>query len=116
MTEQETTTVKIYDEACDAIYANAPLFQHHCDQCAFLGHHREAATTQQPQFPDDGDRYVGSGYWYDLYACAATNTLVARYGDDGPDYTSGLMFVAQHPALRAAYLTAIDRGYIRVTI
>jgi hypothetical protein len=47
-----------------------PRFKHDCKQCNFIGR------------LDDRDLYTCSqgGHLY---------TLVARYGDDGPDYTSG---------------------------
>lgn len=52
-----------------------PRHKHDCDNCVFLGHYKK----------------------YDLYCCPKINskkisTVVARYGDDGPDYYSGLDF------------------------
>lgn len=49
-----------------------PYYQHTCPHCIFLGN-----------FED-----------YDLYFChnAKLDTVIARYGDNGPDYTSGLGF------------------------
>ena len=45
-----------------------PAYQHDCDECVFLDH------------------VVG----HDFYYCDKGEfTLVARYGNDGPDYTSG---------------------------
>ena len=45
-----------------------PVFKHDCDECVFLGHVVE----------------------HDFYYCdKSITTLVARYGNDGPDYTSG---------------------------
>jgi len=45
-----------------------PRFQHDCDKCIFLGHFNE----------------------HDVYFCPKSNggSLLARYGDDGPDYAS----------------------------
>lgn len=49
---------------------NRPQFQHDCDKCLFLGHY-------------DG---------FDVYICIASNngdgSIIARHGDDGPDYAS----------------------------
>lgn len=50
-----------------------PQFTHYCDRCQFLG------------------VYKGS----DLYVCARNNvmdTVIHRYGNDGPEYGSGLIF------------------------
>lgn len=46
-----------------------PRFEHDCDECVFIGH------------------YGG----HDLYRCPQMGmpTIVARYGDDGAEYTSG---------------------------
>jgi len=54
-----------------------PTFIHDCKHCTFLGHIS-----------------IASGVWageYDLYHHPGTaETVIARYGDDGPEYTSGL--------------------------
>jgi hypothetical protein len=53
-----------------------PQFKHDCSNCTFLGRHR-----------DD--------YEYDLYHCmqgGSLPTVIARYGDYGPDYLSGIEF------------------------
>ena len=45
-------------------------FEHDCDACVFIGH------------------YAG----HDIYRCpqgGIVPTIVARFGDDGPDYHSG---------------------------
>jgi hypothetical protein len=51
-----------------------PRFHHDCDRCTFLGHHD---TNEGP---------------FDLYHCTQTYfpTVIARYGDKGPEYASGL--------------------------
>ena len=45
-------------------------FEHDCKRCAFLGQYEE----------------------YDLYFCPQNGipTVIARYGDEGSEYTSGL--------------------------
>lgn len=52
-----------------------PLFTHDCDSCRFLG------TFEQ----------------HDLYYCSndTQNTVIARYGNDGCEYMSGMYF-AEH--------------------
>ena len=47
---------------------DTPLFTHDCDKCQFLGTFKK----------------------HDLYFCAAGPTVVARYGNDGPEYKSGM--------------------------
>lgn len=52
-----------------------PKHKHDCDRCEFLG------------------RYEYEGQTYDLYTCEQLiggRTVIARYGDDGPEYTSGM--------------------------
>ena len=58
----------------------APLFEHDCDECAFLG------TVHAAHRPE--------GY-VDLYRCDAHGaTVIARYGDDGPEYSSAPLDMA----------------------
>lgn len=47
----------------------SPHFQHDCEECVYIGHYDE----------------------HDLYRCPQMGmpTIVARFGDDGPDYDSG---------------------------
>jgi len=55
-----------------------PKYQHNCDMCLFLGRYKKK---------------------YDLYVCARDNiadTVIARYNNDGPDYSSGLIFAHQN--------------------
>lgn len=54
-----------------------PRYQHDCKSCRYLGEYNE----------------------YDLYYCANSivPTVVARYGNHGADYTSGMN--SDHPAL-----------------
>jgi len=47
-----------------------PRYEHDCDRCIFLG--------------EDGI--------YDLYYCDRTPTVVCRYGNEGREYGSGLVF------------------------
>lgn len=52
----------------------SPKYQHDCPACRFLG------------------GYTHEGEHYDLYACnqgGAVPTVIARWSDNGPDYTSG---------------------------
>jgi hypothetical protein len=70
-----------------------PKFTHDCDRCAFLGHYHN----------------------HDLYACARNgkiDTVIARYGDKGPEYASGLLFAIHGttPELVEAFLRARAKG------
>lgn len=77
------------------------LYEHDCNACTYLG-----------PFFDGADKY-------DLYICNTQGSIIARYGDDGPDYTSMngrlLSSVAVHtslPALREAQVRAKLLGYL----
>lgn len=66
-----------------------PRFTHDCATCVYLG-----------RFGD-----------YDLYHHATgIETVVARYGSDGPDYTSGLY--TNIPALVEAEVRALRMGEV----
>ena len=72
-----------------------PVFQHDCDLCKFLGHHNG----------------------HDMYFCLQgrnSPTVLARYGNDGPDYTSGLELAAHVGPLRVAKVMAEVSGYLPV--
>ena len=62
-----------------------PRYQHTCSECRYLGEYNE----------------------YDLYYCPQSGvfpTVLARYGNKGSEYTSGMQ--SDHPALveaRARY-------------
>jgi hypothetical protein len=69
-----------------------PKFVHDCEACKFLGHHDE----------------------HDMYYCEGGHpTVVARYGSDGPDYTSGIELARVVPVLAAAKALAVSAGYIK---
>ena len=71
-----------------------PRYEHDCSSCYFLGQYEE----------------------YDLYYCDQTflnfPTVIARFGDDGPDYTSGLALATQ-PPLSEAKRRAIQMGLLK---
>lgn len=78
-----------------------PLYTHDCDTCQFLGSY---TSLMHP-----GDRQV---MVFDLYVCK--NTVIARYGNEGSEYASGLPFAKQGSnfplveALRRATLAGIE--------
>lgn len=90
----------LYDKL-DAIRSTMidPLYEHDCDNCKFLGRYRQNS----------------QGAPYDLYFCpTADSTVIARYGDDGPDYVSGMIAAraGAHPALVRALELAKVNGYL----
>ena len=64
---------------------------HDCQKCIFLGQFNE----------------------FDLYFCGGTayNTVIARYGDDGPDYLSGMFSI--DPNLEEAKKRARELGLLK---
>ena len=66
-------------------------FIHDCDDCIFLGQYKE----------------------FDLYFCPmGSQTVIARYSDEGGDYHSGLEFAkaGRIPQLVEAYERAKEKG------
>lgn len=62
-------------------------FQHDCDTCIPLGMTAEA----------------------DLYFCPNEPTLVARFSDEGSDYSSGICFADRNPHLAEAKKLAVAK-------
>lgn len=71
-----------------------PLYMHDCRACTYLG------------------RYDSGGDTYDLYYCPQLGlpTVIARYGDEGHEYTSGM--TSDHPALAEARQRAEKSGLV----
>jgi len=72
-----------------------PKFKHDCSECIFLG------------------LYKGN----DLYFCrqgGSFPTVISRYGNDGPDYSSGMEFATPNinPILFEAKQIAIKNGLL----
>lgn len=66
-----------------------------------------------PRFPHDCARcrYLGPFHKWDLYYCPVgglPDTVIARYGENGEDYTSGVALSGLHPALAEARYRTID--------
>jgi hypothetical protein len=72
-----------------------PRYQHDCTACTFLGTYKE----------------------FDLYFCPQVGhpTLIARYGDKGPEYQSGMDAGRNNllPELHAAYKLSLEKGLIK---
>jgi hypothetical protein len=69
-----------------------PRYNHDCDKCTYLGQYEE----------------------YDLYFCSKfLPTVIARYGNDGPLYTSGMALRKFVPPLQEAYERACELGLVK---
>ena len=70
---------------------NEKQFEHDCDNCVFLGNALGA----------------------DLYVCVGSmiTSVIARYGNDGPDYISGVATAEMDTRLAVAFTLAVKKGY-----
>lgn len=74
-----------------------PIYEHDCDKCIFLGNYES---------PKSGDNQL-----YDLYFCPGEDTVVARYGNNGWEYASGMRFSSYDgSSLFEAKRRAIEKG------
>ena len=77
-----------------------PKFIHDCESCVYLG----------------ARSLYGYGRYtdYDFYYCQRDKTLLARFGDDGPDYISrdAKHLNAAFPELTTAAIMALKQGLI----
>lgn len=74
-----------------------PQYKHNCDKCRFLGPHEDL----------------------DLYFClqgGGLPTVIARYGDNEPDYKSGLHTADYDDDLGEARKRAVEAGFLASTI
>lgn len=98
--------------------APKPVFAHDCDDCTFLGTLEYRCTLSRPvsgaswRFTVDKVEVPGFLTVWDLYHCAKRPTVIARYGDEGPSYKSGLQFAKQDSELALAEKLAIEKGLI----
>jgi hypothetical protein len=70
-----------------------PKFSHDCDKCTYLGDYNEM----------------------DLYHCdqgGVYATVIARFGNEGPDYSSGLPVAHLIPELAEARRRAEEQGLL----
>lgn len=73
---------------------DAPRFAHDCGSCAYLGHYGAE----------------------DLYVCGPPGSLIARNGDDGPEYLSTpIEDMYLYPQLHEAFERACARGIVEST-
>ena len=78
------------------------MFYHDCDSCVYLG------SKQIYYYALDKMRD------YDLYICQDGPTLLARFGNDSPDYMSrrAKHLDANYPELMTAAILALKQGLI----
>lgn len=81
---------------------DTPVYDHDCSACVFLGGYRI------------------NGARYDVYFCGTQllggSTVVARWGSDGPDYTSSLhtaRILKRDGDLSDPLVVALDRAVLR---
>jgi hypothetical protein len=106
--DDKDSGMTLVDEEKEEVYQKH-LYQHDCNSCVYLG----SKTTE---------RAYSDGRQADLYVCSFKDsnrirTLIARYGDDGPDYQSGLYHGQPNskspiPDLQEAYRRAIAKGFV----
>jgi len=72
---------------------NKPRYKHGCSDCTFLGTRNE----------------------YDLYFCpqGTLPTVIARYGNEGHEYKSGMAGAEADPDLGEAKRLAKERGLVK---
>jgi hypothetical protein len=76
-----------------------PQFRHDCKGCVFLGRFR-----------------APPAHAVDLYFCQQCDrmaTVIARYGNEGLEYQSGLAFAEVIPELGEAKRRAVERGLLK---
>lgn len=85
----------------ETVKLNSPSYksnEDYCSSCRFLG------------------GYLYDGDVFDLYFCSDgledSATVIARFGEDGSDYVSGLDLAEASPALKEAKARAINKGFI----
>lgn len=79
---------------------SVPYFNHDCSSCVFLGNYND------PWFAtgtSNGD--------CDLYYCPGQPTVLARFGNEGGEYSSGIPLKDNIAALGEAYQRASFLGY-----
>jgi hypothetical protein len=87
------------EEEAESNEPTPPLYKHDCESCRYLGKYHTKET------------------WYDLYYCGThekryNNTVIGRFGNDGPDYCSGMSFAEiGHEPYAEARRRAISFGY-----
>jgi len=80
-----------------------PKYVHDCDACIFLGRYYNNETSEE----------------MDLYFCGDGSrdcTVLARYGDDGSEYSSGLVSIRVSEPLKEAYNRALAKGVVHQDI
>jgi len=96
-----------------------PVYTHDCTKCVLLGRY-ETTTGVVPNFTPSDEQWertfaANTKKEYDLYFCgkqADLPTVIARYGDEGSHYVSGLHGAEHDEFLKAAKNLAIVKGLL----
>jgi hypothetical protein len=78
-------------------------YQHNCDNCRALG------TFEHEEARGEGDVGIRT---YDLYTCG--DSVIARFGDDGPEYVSSLMALVVRVAHKGHEMRLLQEAFRRV--
>lgn len=121
-----------------------PTFVHDCEECVYLGTVTrsetilvtdDVAAALTEHVLDEGGMLTGTATIadlnkamgvkppevFDLYFCqkggnpGLNSTVIARYGDEGHEYKSGVIFHARDPDLGLAYRLARKLGLLPVS-
>jgi len=78
-----------------------PTYLHDCNHCKFLG-------------TINVDDQIADLYYCNPLKKHLSGTVIARYGNEGPNYSSGMGFAVISPVLALAATRAIVLGYMDV--
>lgn len=81
-----------------------PVHQHDCDRCVYLG------TINRDRFGDDVDGNKIDCYWCKSPSSPNLDSVIGRFGSNGPDYSSSLPPEAF--AMGDEYLINAERWYL----
>lgn len=100
LAKESVTLLDEKETSTSDVYLMRPFYKHDCEYCTFLGNWTEVIHTS-------GGKTLR--YNYDLYHCDSNYpTVIARFGNDGPDYQSGLIGADCVPCLREAKRSALE--------
>ena len=89
-----------------------PTWEHDCDRCIFLGTYQMEYKEVSKDFTNEADIRIAMAQHWDLYYCPAMGqdggSVLARYGHDGPEYTSCR---ASYIACRNVNITVLIKAF-----
>jgi len=92
----------------------APRFTHDCDECVYMATLEYRATVTEPNGKFRTVAPAQTDTLFDLYFCAKQPkpTVIARHGNAGPEYKSGLIAAEHDPELLLAKRMAVAKGFL----